>query len=258
MIAFLPNKNLLAVGFVIFLLVACSFDRPSYVIDEDDMEEILYDYHIAQALAEQEHDSTAWYRYVYVQKVFEKHNISEAEFDTSMIWYSSNTNHLLHIYTRLRERLNKELETISGNADSDDYMFADNGDTSVVWRGEPLVALQRGTKKNSYSFSINVDTTSQQRDIYMWIAHQQSLLNEGSWDGVSTLSLHYEGDSVVSQVHYHYDNRNINFSIYTDTTLILKRVSGFFYIETPVDEDLQKNVCRVFLFNPKLVRIHQK
>ena len=56
------------------------------VIDDvtDDLEEILYDYHLAQAMAENgARDSMDFRRYSYVRAVFDKHGVTEAEFDTS-------------------------------------------------------------------------------------------------------------------------------------------------------------------------------
>ena len=77
-----------AVGAVL-LFPACKPGVPSDLIQPAELEDVLYDYHIAQAMAETRQDSMNFKRYSYVQAVFEKYGVSEAEFDSTMVLYDS-------------------------------------------------------------------------------------------------------------------------------------------------------------------------
>lgn len=57
----------------VLLLSACKPGVPSGLIQPEELEDLLYDYHVAQAMAETGGDSMNFKRYSYVQAVFEKH-----------------------------------------------------------------------------------------------------------------------------------------------------------------------------------------
>ena len=73
--------------FVLLCLSACKPSLPDGILSESKMESVLYDYHLAMGLAESEEGSVPENRYIRVRQVFEKHNISEAEFDSSMVYW---------------------------------------------------------------------------------------------------------------------------------------------------------------------------
>ena len=54
----------------VLLLGACQPDVPSGILSEDDLEEVLYDYHLAQGAAENTGGDMEIQRYLYVQSVF--------------------------------------------------------------------------------------------------------------------------------------------------------------------------------------------
>ena len=85
----------------VLLLSACKPGVPSGLIQPEELEDLLYDYHVAQAMAETGGDSMNFKRYSYVQAVFEKHGVSEAEFDSTMVWYASHATYLNDIYNCL-------------------------------------------------------------------------------------------------------------------------------------------------------------
>ena len=63
------------------LMQACHSDFPDDVLKPSKMEDVLYDYHIAQALAQQSaSDSIDYNIRLYQKAVFEKYGINEAVF----------------------------------------------------------------------------------------------------------------------------------------------------------------------------------
>ena len=77
--------SFVCVVLVVALLSGCRPERPGYVLSEDKMEDILYDYHVAQAMAENEEGDVARHRYLMAQTVFEKHGVTQEVFDSSMV-----------------------------------------------------------------------------------------------------------------------------------------------------------------------------
>ena len=75
--------------FLLFvLMVGCKPQVPSEYIQPDDLEDILYEYHVAEAMARNGNAMDADYNQTkYFLAVLEKHQVTEAVFDSSMIYY---------------------------------------------------------------------------------------------------------------------------------------------------------------------------
>lgn len=86
---------------------SCKPSLPSDVLSEGKMEEILYDYHLTQAAAETERLSSSD-MYAYRLAVLRKHEVTQAQFDSSMVYYTRHTELLQKVYENLYDRLNKE------------------------------------------------------------------------------------------------------------------------------------------------------
>ena len=67
-----------------YLLAACTVGVPSNVIQPQKMENLLYDYHLMQSMANELTSSEQYKRKLYEQYVFDKHQVSEAQFDSSL------------------------------------------------------------------------------------------------------------------------------------------------------------------------------
>ena len=80
-------------------LIACKPGVPKEYIQPGDLEDILYDYYVAQALAADEHtDNTNFERSRYFLAVLKKHGVTQAEFDSSMVYYYGHLDRLKPIY----------------------------------------------------------------------------------------------------------------------------------------------------------------
>lgn len=90
-LSFLP-----ALILTLFSLCSCHSDPiPEDVIEANKLEKILYDYHLAQSLAQQSApDSINYYTRLYQAAVFQKYGITQAEFDHTMQWYESHADKL--------------------------------------------------------------------------------------------------------------------------------------------------------------------
>ena len=96
------------IGFLLglFLLTACSQERPSYVLSDRRMEDVLYDLNLVENAINDNYavfsgDSAR--RQQLLDYVFQKHKITEQTFDTSLVWYNAH----LDKYMKINENVDK-------------------------------------------------------------------------------------------------------------------------------------------------------
>lgn len=89
-------------------MVGCGKQVPENIIQPDRMENILYDYHLSISMGNNLSYSDNYQKEAYKNYVFEKHHITEAEFDSSMVWYTRHTEELASLYKKLGERFRSE------------------------------------------------------------------------------------------------------------------------------------------------------
>ena len=95
-----------------FSLASCRVKRPDTVLPDAKLEAVLYDYHIAKSMSEQVPYDEGYKRVLYLESVFRKHGITEAQFDTSMVWLARHPETLRDIYERVNERLKAEKKQV--------------------------------------------------------------------------------------------------------------------------------------------------
>ena len=91
------------------LMTSCGKQIPSDIIQPKQMEKVLYDYHLSLSMAQSSKNVEKEAQRNYV---FQKHNISEAEFDSSMVWYTRESKELMTIYENLNKRFKREYSHI--------------------------------------------------------------------------------------------------------------------------------------------------
>ena len=193
---------LLALLFLPFLQ-SCHSDFPDDVLKPGKMEDVLYDYHIAQALAQQSsNDSIDYNIRLYQKAVFDKYGIDEAIFDHSMQWYERHNTQLKKIYEHIAERL-------GGNVNNGPVVFSGlnsaSGDTLSIWTG-PGSVLLCSQNINRFCYTLPVDTAVQQGDMLQWKFNSNWFYREGEHRAVASITIHYEGDSISSMQQFVYSD----------------------------------------------------
>lgn len=145
------------------LAAGCS-RRPSMVLGQEDMAQLMADLHEAEGLVDQNYtvyrsDSS---KLRLRQAVYVKHGVTQAEVDSSLAWYGYNIERYTKVYDRVLEILEKRLKSVrsqGGEASRPDMTFAVEGDSAVVWRTyTPLLFSPRMERE--------LVNTSLQRDQY--------------------------------------------------------------------------------------------
>lgn len=82
-------------------MVGCGKQVPEDIIQPDRMENILYDYHLSISMGNNLSYSDNYQKEAYKNYVFEKYHITEADFDSSMVWYTRHTEELAGLYKKV-------------------------------------------------------------------------------------------------------------------------------------------------------------
>ena len=69
----------------VLLFASCKPEVPSKYIQPDDMEDLIYDYHIAQGVAAQQDGNADYNRRMVFEVVLKDHGVTQAEFDSSLV-----------------------------------------------------------------------------------------------------------------------------------------------------------------------------
>ena len=189
----------LSLLFVFLVLFACTPGKPYGVMSEGEMEDVLVDYHLALAMAELQTGDLTENRYILVQAALKKHGVTEAELDTSLIYWCRNSEKFVKICNRVSERLNfmAESQGVERQEKNPYSYLATEGDTANVWNLRKGVVLIPNVVDNIYSFSIEADTTYHAGDYFLWAFKTQFLSSDNYNEAYALLSVHYENDSIV-------------------------------------------------------------
>ena len=211
----------------LFVLAGCKAKTPEGIPSERQMENILYDYQLAQALAGARSDSVAYYERYYVGLVLEKYGLTAQQFDEAVAYYSGRAEVLGKIYNRINERLADAAP--SGGTTENAYakMLNAKGDTLNLWHERDTYVLS-ATGQNRMEFSIPVDTAVQAGDRLLFEFTPRWLYREGQKEATICMALHYKGDSVAVVTNQIYSSARQGVTLHVDNKP-LERITGFVY-----------------------------
>lgn len=238
-------------------LSSCKPGVPSGVIDEDTMEDILFDYHLAQAAAEATIDSMEYRRYNYVQSVFDKHGITEADFDSSMVWYSQHADFLLNIYTRLEARYQDEQGKLTITEGGGKQMYAnlsEHGDTANIWGSERFYILRSNPLDNKLDFVMEADTSFRKGDSFLWKFDIKFVYKEGAREAYCGLAVHYTDSTTVSSSRHISSNKGVEIKVNANRKKEIEKITGFVYLPSVASDTYRMLV----LSNTMLIRFHRE
>lgn len=251
-------KNLVTFSLLGLLMAGCEVRIPSYVISQRKMTDLLFDYHQAQQAADALGEGRVEEeRYVLIQKVFQKYGVTEAEFDSSMVWYAGNSKYLTEIYNEIDDRLKREMKALGVDEVADEYAnLSATGDTALIWSRANLW-LRNDVRDNLLSFTIIPDSTFALGDTYLLKFDNRFVTNENLREGYAMLVARYENDSVVAQVTRVAGGfetfLRINSSHLTDNNL-LRRLEVSFY----QDYEPHQGLSMWMVAKPQLIRFRQR
>ena len=221
------------------------------------MEDILVDYHIAKAMAQQSMNDNLDRNYrqtLYIEAVLEKHGVTKAQFDSSLVYYYTRADRFEPIYKRVSERLEEQALTYGAN-DSEMGKYANaTGDTANVWTGKSSMLMLPKAPYNRWEFELETDTAFRRGDSFLIQFMSDFMYQSGSRNAMLYVAIAYNDTTIGRQLRF--SNSGINKMDILPKDQDIKSIRGFFYLH---DEDPTQTAVRLlFIDNVQLIRFHNK
>ena len=252
---------LVAVMALLFCVSSCKPSLPSGVLSKGKMTDILYDYHLALAIAHMDDNGDKGQSLAYREAVLRKHDVTSAEFDSSMVYYMRHTELLEDVYKDLTDRYNNEITAMGGSA-KEGGEFANlsaTGDTANVWNLATSMVFMPVQPFNSTSFDIKVDSTFHKGDRLMLDFDAQFIYQDGMRNGVAMLAVQFGNDSIAQRTIMIQSTQHYSVELSDADSLGIKSVKGYFMLmndDNGTGVSSQTTLKLMFLEHIKLIRMH--
>lgn len=213
--------------------MACAPSLPSGVLSEDDMEDVLYDMHVAQAVYENapQEQNVITLR----ASVLKKYDISQEEWDSSFNYYCRNADKLHGIYKRLNERIQQDVVALGGKVDG---MMDDGADTTNVWKNESAFILMQQSPFNLLTYAVEPDSTFEDGDRLTLQFDVQYIFQDGYRDVTAVMNVYYDNDSISTNVtHVNVDGHGVITVNNEVQRLHVKEIKGYFILGRNLNSD---------------------
>ncbi len=252
---------LVAVMALLFCVSSCKPSLPGGVLSKGKMTDILYDYHLALAMAHMDDNGDKGQSLAYREAVLRKHDVTSAEFDSSMVYYMRHTELLEDVYKDLTDRYNNEITAMGGSA-KEGGEFANlsaTGDTANVWNLATSMVFMPVKPFNSTSFDIKVDSTFHKGDRLMLDFDAQFIYQDGMRNGVAMLAVQFGNDSIAQRTIMIQSTQHYSVELSDADSLGIKSVKGYFMLmndDNGTGVSSQTTLKLMFLEHIKLIRMH--
>lgn len=242
------------------ILLCCLFacDRQSDdIIPKRKMEDVLYDYHIAQGIIANIPYDQREQSQKYIEAVFEKYEVTEAQFDSSLVYYNRNIEDIQDIYKHLQTRfeaLDASLQLQGGSSEMR-TVYTLGGDTTDIWTGKKLLILRSNQYLNKESFVIKADTAFHLNDQFKLVADLDFIredMNNHNNNITACIAIHYKNGKTVSSVQQSNIPDNIELTVNAIDNKEIKTISGYFLFMS----EMTQMRCIGIVRNISIYRIH--
>ena len=256
----MKSKLLILIATLAVLLTGCD-KAPDGIIKESDLADFLYDLYRLEAIIDMNPEAfpTDSVKRVAKQSLFQKHGITQAEYDSSLVWYATNFEAYNTVHKKVMMRLqddNKELTAEMAKAPqehksaADDAqkhkMYAAKGDTADIWNDDRSLMLTAGLKRGYFAFDFDPDGEHRKGDKYLLGMKMLSFNN--------TFSLMLAAEYADGTVSIASRNASLNgwteLALQTDSTRNVRRIFGYIHY------NVASHSVVAFLDSISLVRAH--
>lgn len=196
------------------ILMSCNH-RPKGVLSDKEMVDLIADMEVAEVYMQRYYpeyynDSA---RDKAVQWVLDKHNISKAEFDSTMNWYGRNIDQYKELYVKVDKNLAEKQRKIAGETETNDV-------ATDLWPYSRHIYISSKGASSGISFSFPSDDI-QRGDRITWKLHLK-----GTSEGNIMLGVDYENgtSSYISRTQN--GNQRVEVTLQTDTATSVRRIFG--------------------------------
>ena len=149
------------------MLFFSACNKSAKVLSEKQMENVLFDIHIADAEISNNFND---FRDQEIKKelyasVLKKHKITQEQFDTSLVWYGRNLDKYVAIYNKLNNRYTVLSDSITAKIDRQkayDILF--DSTKIYIWEGPKILMLNSLPSNNLITFNLDTILLSPKQD----------------------------------------------------------------------------------------------
>lgn len=226
-------RRILAIAGIGLAIAACN-RVPSHVIQPEEMARLMADVRMADAVVTnngREYNSDAK-RLALREAVFKRNGVTEAEFDTSLVWYGHNIGRYQEVTNRSIEILEDRLKEASIKA-AGELALSISGDSVDLWSGSTTYTINRRSPSKFLKFSYEADQNWEAGDIYTLRTRFVLPPKNASWN----ITAIYDDGAIetLTLTPVTYETKRQEMTLYTDSTRSAKYISGWLMIE-PEDD----------------------
>lgn len=220
---------MLAAALIAGLISACN-RVPDGVIKPDKMAALMADIRVADAVVTvnpNDYRNPAA-REALKKAVFDRHGVTEADYDSSLVWYGHNIGRYQEVNEMTIKILEDRLRTAGSRASAAAMSVA--GDSVDIWNGERLYTFNSRSATKYLTFSLQPDRNWEAGDIYTW--HTRFVVPAASAEWAITAE--YD-DGVIETLYSNMYTSNAtrqNLMFITDSTRMAKQISGWIRVTT--------------------------
>ena len=238
---------------LLFLFVSCK-KQPEGVLSENRMVDLLVDVHKSEAVMALNYNkfSNDEKKRAVREAVFMRHNTTQAEFDSSLVWYGNHIDKYMGVYDRVIERLNKENEEVKLLiAQDNSQILTRQGDTVDIWKQERDYIFDARKGENLLTFDITTDENFARNDRFLLNIHTINPPANGDKAHVYLAIRHNK-----QNIHYNYatiENSGwTTLKIQSDSVTDLSVIYGYILLPQRYDRHV------MYVDSIELIRIHEK
>lgn len=205
---------------------ACS-SRPDYVLSSGDMEDVLYDVHKAHYLPEQMNEArdNGALQYALMLNVLKQHDVTQAEWDSSMVYYTRHADEMQDIYSHLMERLEYEASAMGASV-------TEGADSTDIWNADRHLLLIPDDLNSTCQWTLKCDTLLQKGE-KATLRFQGLYLNDNAQRrATAVLVMRLSNDSVIVRQQMITQSAIYKLELSDDDAVGIKSLSGLFVISS--------------------------
>lgn len=246
------------VGLLLLVMASCQPGTPSQYIQPDEMEDILVDYHVAKSMSDiaiNRNEEDNYIYEVYLESVLQKHGVTKAEFDSSLVYYYIRADRFADITKRVASRL-EDRALVMGASESEIGKYASldaTGDTANIWTDRPQLMLLTVPPYNRRYIEVAVDSTFKKGDSFLFQFMSEFMYQDGIRSGIGYLAFQYT-DTLMTQV-VRVSTSGLNQLRFQGHDTNLVSIKGYFFLGEGSERSTTTRI--LFLRNIQFIRFHQ-
>ena len=241
------------------VMTSCAPSLPDGVLSSKEMEDVLFDFHLAQALYEtREFYSTESDIMALRANVLKKHGLTQEEWDYSISYYCQHADELHKIYINLADRVERNVIALGGKSEG---MQGEEADTANVWKGSSDILLMQQPPYNVWSYDITPDSTFQDGDNISLQCDTKFIFQDGYKSLSIIMVVTFSNDSISTMMtNINRDGHGIITLNNEKDRLHIKNIKGFFMLGRNLDAVTTKPTSTtlrlVSIRNIRLLHLH--